>query len=190
MPTANTQIMSESISTKPIGLFYGSSTCYTQMTADKIAAKLELRFGRPMVEIHNIAEDPIALALQYQYLIMGIPTWDYGELQEDWDEIWDDIGELDLTNKPFALYGQGDQEGYPEWFLDAMGFLHSKLNLCGAKPCGYTPVAGFVFEASKALTADESMFVGLALDDETEFDLSEERIDLWLDKVVSEFNLT
>lgn len=172
-----------------IGLFYGSSTCYTQMTADKIAGKLAQRFGRPMVSIHNIAEDPMALALHYDYLIMGIPTWDYGELQEDWEEIWDEIGELDLSGKKFALYGQGDQEGYPEWFLDAMGFLHSKLVQCKAKPCGYTSVDGFNFEASKALTADASQFVGLALDDESEFDLSDARIEQWLDKVLLEFGL-
>tara|TARA_B100000809_G_scaffold263989_1_gene318597 strand:- start:173 stop:736 length:564 start_codon:yes stop_codon:yes gene_type:complete len=175
--------------TAAIGLFYGSSTCYTQMTADKIAAKLEQRFGRPMVDIHNIAEQPIALALHYTHLIMGIPTWDYGELQEDWEEVWDDIAELDLSGKLFSLYGQGDQEGYPEWFLDAMGFLHSALNQCGAKACGYRPTAGFEFEASKALTSDKSHFVGLALDDESEFDLSEQRIEAWLEQIIHEFGL-
>lgn len=178
------------MSNAPIGLFYGSSTCYTQMTADKIAAKLEQRFGRPMVDVYNIAEQPIAQALHYSHLIMGIPTWDYGELQEDWEEIWDDIAELDLSGKQFALYGQGDQIGYPEWFLDAMGFLHSKLAQCGASPCGYRPTEGFEFEGSKALAKDESLFVGLALDDENEFDLSEERIDQWLDQILAEFDLT
>ena len=70
-----------------------------------------------------------------------------------------------------------------------MGFLHSALNQCGGKPCGYRPTAGFEFEASKALTSDKSQFVGLALDDESEFDLSEQRIDAWLEQIIDEFGL-
>jgi len=174
---------------KKIGLFFGSSTCYTQMTADKIAHLLEQRLGQAVVDIYNIADKPIALAMHYELLIFGIPTWDYGELQEDWEEIWDDITELDLSHKKFALYGQGDQVGYPEWFLDAMGFLHSALVRCGASPYGYFPTAGFKFEQSKALTHDKMQFVGLALDDENEFDLSKIRIEQWLDQLLLEFDL-
>ena len=70
-----------------IGLFYGSSTCYTEMVAEKIAAAL----GESTLDIHNIAEVPVSLMAAYDRLILGIPTWDYGELQEDWEDCWDDL---------------------------------------------------------------------------------------------------
>lgn len=168
-----------------IGLFYGTSTCYTEMAGEKIRRVL----GEARVDIFNIADTPIVQAEFYDYLIFGIPTWDYGELQEHWEEIWDDIDSVNFTGRKVAIYGLGDQVGYPEWFLDAMGYLHSKLVHLGAIPCGYWPREGYEFEASKALTADGQWFVGLALDDENEFQLSDERIARWCEQLVREFGL-
>ena len=56
----------------------------------------------------------------------GIPT-DFGEIQEDWEAVWDQLDTLNLEGKIVALYGMGDQLGYGEWFLDALGMLHDKL---------------------------------------------------------------
>ncbi|WP_062065464.1 flavodoxin FldB [Cellvibrio sp. OA-2007] len=175
--------------TKTIGLFYGSTTCYTEMAGEKIRNALHALIGEERVDVFNIADTPIIQTQFYDYLIFGIPTWDYGELQEDWEDIWDELDTLDFSGKKVAIYGLGDQVGYPEWFLDAMGYLHSKLMHRGATPCGYWPRAGYVFEASKALTPDEQYFVGLALDDETEFQLSDGRIQQWCAQIVEEFGL-
>ena len=173
------------MSRAPIGLFYGSSTCYTEMAGEKIRAVL----GEERVDFFNINETPIITAQFYDFIILGIPTWDYGELQEDWEDIWDEIDEVDFSGKKVALYGLGDQVGYPEWFLDAMGYLHSKVVARGATPCGYWPKAGYEFEASKALTPDGQYFVGLALDEENEFALSETRIKQWCEQILDEFGL-
>ncbi len=169
----------------PIGLFYGSSTCYTEMAAEKIRE----RIGAEWIDLHNVADDDIALAEQYDFLIFGIPTWDYGELQEDWENIWDDLAQLDLSGKTVALFGLGDQEGYPQWFQDALGYLHAQILACGARAVGYWPAEGYEFEESKGLTDDGSHFVGLALDEENEFDLSDERLDKWCAQVMRQFGL-
>jgi flavodoxin II len=169
----------------PIALFYGSSTCYTEMAGEKIRACL----GEERVDIFNIVDTPIITAQFYDFIILGIPTWDYGELQEHWEDIWDEIDEVDFTGKKVALYGLGDQVGYPEWFLDAMGYLHSKVVARGALPCGYWPRAGYDFEDSKALTPDGEQFVGLALDEENEFDQTDERIRQWCAQILAEFGL-
>lgn len=169
----------------PIALFYGSSTCYTEMASEKIKDQL----GEAMVDIYNISETPLAEALFYDAIIMGIPTWDYGELQEDWEEVWPDIDDLDLKGKKVALFGLGDQIGYPEWFLDAMGYLHAKLVAQGAQMVGYWPNTGYEYEASKALTDDEAEFLGLALDEENEFEKTEERIATWCGQITDEFGL-
>ena len=168
-----------------IGLFYGSSTCYTEMAGEKIRAQL----GEDLVDIFNINTTPIATAQLYDFIILGIPTWDYGELQEDWDDIWDDINDLDFTRKKVAIYGLGDQVGYPEWFQDAMGYLHSKVVARGAIPCGYWPINNYVYEASKALTPEGTHFVGLALDEENEFSKTAERIETWCAQLRAEFGV-
>jgi flavodoxin II len=173
------------VTQKSIALFYGSSTCYTEMAAEKIAQCI----GEEQVDLFNVADEPIITAGFYRNIIMGIPTWDYGELQEDWEEIWDEIDSVDFSGKTIALFGLGDQVGYPEWFLDAMGYLYAKLKSNGAHVVGFWPVEGYEFEQSKALTPDNSQFVGLALDEENEFEQTEERIAIWCQSLKPHFQI-
>ena len=168
-----------------IGLFYGSTTCYTEMAAEKIRAII----GEDMVDIHNVKESPLSLMTEYDFLILGISTWDFGEIQEDWNEIWDQIGGVTLNGKTVALFGLGDQEGYGEWYLDAMGMLHDELKKSGANIIGYWPKDdSYEFEASKALTEDSSQFVGLALDEDTQDDLTNQRVSKWVSYIKDDFN--
>jgi flavodoxin II len=165
-----------------IGLFYGSTTCYTEMVAEKIQAAI----GSEIVNLHNIKDEPLANCLHYDYIIFGISTWDYGELQEDWESSWSEIKHLDLKDKIIALYGMGDQIGYSDWFQDALGMLHQEIIPSGANIIGYWPNQGYEFSASKALTADESYFVGLALDEDNQYQLTEQRISKWCEQILSE----
>jgi len=167
-----------------IGLFYGSTTCYTEIVAEKIQAII----GAELVELFNIKDKPLSLCLDYDFIIFGISTWDYGELQEDWESIWDDINQLDLSNKIIAIYGMGDQIGYTEWFQDALGMLHDQAKAQGASLIGYWPNQGYEFEASKALTEDESQFVGLPLDEDSQYKLTDERLDTWCEQILLEYS--
>ncbi|OUS09431.1 flavodoxin [Gammaproteobacteria bacterium 53_120_T64] len=169
-----------------IALFYGSSTCYTEIAAEKIAATLKPPL---QVDIYNIATTPITRAADYQHIILGIPTWDYGELQEDWENSWDSIEAIDWLGKTVAIYGLGDQEGYPEWFQDALGYLWTKIDSLGARTIGLTGIAGYRFSASKALSPDGQHFLGLALDEDSQFELSDQRIADWCRQIAEEFNL-
>ncbi|MCE2594482.1 flavodoxin FldB [Motilimonas cestriensis] len=165
-----------------IGLFYGSTTCYTEIAAEKIRDAI----GEELVDLFNIKETPLSKTQDYDVLILGISTWDYGELQEDWAELWQQLNGLTVQGKIIALYGMGDQEGYSQWFQDALGMLHDELLPQGPTFIGYTSVDGYEFEASKALTADGSQFVGLALDEDNQYDLSDERIQNWAIQVLTE----
>lgn len=168
--------------TMKIGLFYGSSTCYTEMAAEKIRDTL----GEDFVVLHNIKDDSVSLMEGYSILILGIPTWDFGELQEDWENVWDSLLSLNLKDKIVALYGMGDQDGYSEWFLDALGMLHSHIKPLGVKFIGSWPTDDYTFTSPKALTADGSQFVGLALDEVIQYDLSEQRIETWCEQILLE----
>ena len=167
----------------PIGLFYGSSTCYTEFVGEKIAKA----FADETVDLYKVGEKPLQLAQNYRNLIFGIPTWDYGELQEDWENCWADLDHLDLHGKHLALYGVGDQIGYPDWFLDAMGYLHDKALVRGARITGHWPIAGYEFNSSQALTQDKQYFVGLAIDEENQFEQTDERIRVWVNNLRQAF---
>ncbi|MEZ8195009.1 flavodoxin FldB [Vibrio cortegadensis] len=167
-----------------IGLFYGSTTCYTEMAAEKIRAII----GEDLVDIFNVKDCDISQMSNYDLLILGISTWDFGEIQEDWSAIWQEVGGVPLKDKCVALFGLGDQEGYGEWYLDAMGLLHDELKSSGAQFIGYWPNEGYEFEASKALTEDNSHFVGLALDEDSQYELSDQRIESWCEQILVEFH--
>ncbi len=170
-----------------IGLFYGSTTCYTEMAAEKIRAII----GEDLVDIHNVKDSTLSLMADYDLLLLGISTWDFGEIQEDWNELWDQVSGLSLAGKTVALFGLGDQEGYGEWYLDAMGMLHDELKATGVNFIGYWPNDdSYEFEASKALTEDQSKFVGLALDEDSQYELSDERIATWVEQVLVEYQET
>ncbi|MCV6588363.1 MAG: flavodoxin [Marinobacterium sp.] len=169
----------------PIGLYFASTTGNTADVAQLLAERL----GHEQVALHDLAADGLAHMESYSQLIMGIPTWDFGELQEDWLELWPELEEMDFSGKQVALFGLGDQIGYGEWFLDAMGLLHDLLQARGATLCGYTSIAGFTFEASKALSSDGQQFVGMAIDEDGQHGETEERVDNWATQLQDEFCL-
>ncbi len=167
-----------------IGLFYGSTTCYTEIAAEKIQAQ----FDNDIVELFNLKDTPLAHSHDFDILIYGISTWDYGELQEDWESHWQEISELNLEGKIIALYGMGDQIGYTEWFQDALGMLHQQVVAQGGYLIGYWPNQGYDFSASKALTEDNSQFVGLSIDEDNQYNLTDERIESWVKQLKTEIN--
>lgn len=174
-----------SVRRAPIGLFYGSSTCFTEITAEHIQSTL----GPQRVDIYDIGLEPLGTASHYSHIILGIPTWDYGELQEDWENCWSQLEDINWQGKKVALYGLGDQVGYPAWFQDALGYLWARVTKLGAITVGLWPVEGYTFDDSKALTSDGQHFFGLALDEENQWELSDARIALWCRQVLREFAL-
>ncbi|WP_406666387.1 flavodoxin FldB [Gallaecimonas sp. GXIMD1310] len=166
-----------------IGLFYGSTNCHTEIVAEKIRDVI----GAELVELNNLKNVPVALMADYDLLILGIPTWDFGQLQEDWEDQWGALDDLELSDKTIALYGMGDQLGYGEWFLDAMGMLKDKLAPQQPRFIGQWPRDGYDFDASKALNADGTHFVGLALDDDNQWKDTDARVQRWCVQILEEF---
>lgn len=171
-----------------IGLFYGSTTCYTEMAAEKIQAQLNSLFDDQVVNLFNIKDTPLKKAEEFDILIFGISTWDFGELQEDWESHWEEVFQLQLEGRIVALYGMGDQYGYADWFQDALGMLHDAIAPTGCQIIGYWPNEGYEFAASKALTEDKTQFVGLSLDDENQFDVTDARIEQWCNQLLEQMS--
>jgi flavodoxin II len=172
-------------STPSIGIFYGSTTCYTEMAGEKIQQQLQSLL-HTSIDFHDIKDVSLSKTHAYDILVFGISTWDFGELQEDWESTWDDIAALNLSGKIVALFGLGDQLGYADWFQDALGMLHDELIVLGCDIIGYWPNEGYDFIESKGLTEDKQFFVGLSLDDENQYDLSDDRINQWCQQLTEQ----
>ena len=172
-----------------IAIFYGSTTCYTEMAGEKIQQTLQKQLGDINIPMFDIKEHALEKSQQFDVIIFGISTWDFGELQEDWESIWDDIKDVNLNGKTVALFGMGDQQGYGQWFQDALGMLHDEICDQSITLLGKWPNdASYEFEASKALTEDGKQFVGLALDEDSQYELSDERIASWVEQVMTEYS--
>ena len=159
---------------KEAGIFYGSSSGKTESVAEQICEKL----GSSVSELHDVAETSLVEMMNYRNLILGIPTWGIGEMQDDWLQAIFVLEGLDLTGKTIALFGLGDQESYPDTFGDAMGRLYDILGNTGCRITGNWSTRGYDFERSAAVMGDE--FVGLLLDEENQGELTELRINEWL----------
>lgn len=167
-----------------IALFYGTQTGNTETIAEAIQAHFG---GDSVVTIYDIAGAEPDDFESYDCIIVGCPTWNIGELQSDWEGFYDELENVDFSGKKVAYFGAGDQIGYTDNFQDAMGILEEKISALGGKTVGYWPTDGYDFEASKAVR--DGKFVGLAIDEDNQSDLTDSRIEAWVKQLQSEFGL-
>ncbi|MBO1346757.1 MAG: flavodoxin FldA [Hormoscilla sp. GUM202] len=167
-----------------IGLFFGTQTGNTESAAEAIQKEFG---GEAVVALHDMAQVEDSDFDNYQYIIVGCPTWNVGELQADWEGYFDDLDNIDFSGKKVAYFGPGDQVGYSDNFLDAIGILEEKISSLGGTTVGYWPTDGYEFSESKALR--DGKFVGLALDDDNQSELTEKRIKTWVAQIQTEFGV-
>jgi len=160
---------------------------FNTQKSKKVAEKIIDAFGENNIESIN-AEDLTKDSIdKYSNFILSAPTWFDGELPNYWDEFLPDLEEMDLSKKTFAIFGLGNQKGYPENFCDAIGLLAEVLEDCGAKVVGQTSIEGYTYESSKAQRGD--MFIGLPIDQENQARLTKNRVNNWVDQLKKEFKM-
>jgi len=167
---------------KKIGLIFSFNTIKTSKNAEKVKKAFGKDFDVDMVNVEEIDEEAF---LSHKNMVLGVPTWFDGELPNYWDEFMPAIEDMKLKGKKVALFGLGDQLGYPENFVDAIGLLATSLEERGAKIIGLTSPEGYTFERSAALR--DGKFLGLALDIENQAALTDERIKTWVEQLKEEF---
>lgn len=167
-----------------LGLVYGSTTGNTEDAAEKIRD----RFDDHIDECLNISGLELTRLQGFDVLLIGIPTWNIGELQQDWDEVFHKLDPVRFDGIRVAFFGQGDQRGYPDNFQDALGILRNRLLELGAQcDIGHWSTDGYHFQRSLGVIDDR--FVGLALDEDGQPDLTDERIEAWCTQLEQELGL-
>lgn len=166
-----------------VGVFFGTNTGNTEEVVDILKEQLEANDFE--VDVHDMASASVDEFGDYDNLIMACPTWNDGELQDDWDAVIDDMKDFDFSGKKVAFLGLGDQDGYPDYFVDAIGMLADVVADKGGSIVGQWPTDGYEFDESKAIRDDK--FVGLPIDQDNQDDLTEERIEKWVEQLKGEF---
>lgn len=164
-----------------VGIIYGSNGGGTESIAEMIQNKLGLES-----ELHDVGTIDMDKLNEYTHLILGTSTWGEGDLQDDWDDVFDEYKSVEFGGKTVAFFGTGDQEGYPDNFVDAMGVLHEVAVNNGATIVGDNwSTDGYEFDESTAIENDA--FIGLAIDEDNQDDLTEERVDKWIEIIKPHF---
>ncbi len=166
---------------KKIGIIYSFNTVKTSQAVKMLVENL----GKENVEPVNAEDITAEKFMEFDNLILGVPTWFDGELPNYWDEFVPEIEDMDLGDKQIAIFGNGDQKGYSENFVDGIGLMADLLEDRGAKIVGFTSSEGYTFEGSRAKRGNK--FSGLALDFENQPRMNKERIKKWVEQLKNEF---
>ena len=164
-----------------IGVFYGSTNGNTAEAAKMIQHQLS-------AQSYDVGKlnSPTELN-QYDVLILGTSTWYDGELQDDWESFMKHLGNAELNGKKVALFGMGDQEGYGSDYVSGMKIIYDVVVEKGAIVIGSWSTEGYSYEHSASVI--DGKFVGLALDEDNQSELTAERIDLWCKLLKSEMQV-
>lgn len=156
-------------------LIYGSATGKTEYVSELIAEQMAPEFDLPRIDVSDLSPQDLA---DYEFLILGIPTWDVGELEYNWADVVEAMGDQRYEELQIAIFGLGDQDNYADTYQDAMGMLYDELVSRGATGnLGFTSTESHTYDASKA--EKDGQFCGLAIDDDVQPELTEERVNAW-----------
>jgi flavodoxin I len=166
---------------RKIAIIYGSTTGNTENVAKTIAEILSAEDVQ-LIEVSKLKAEDVAL---FPNLILGTSTWGVGDLQDDWETALSLLEKSDLNGKTIAFFGLGDSDSYSDTFVDGMGILYETVKDKGCTLVGKMPISGYHFDASKAVVDD--CFIGVALDEDSESNLTSNRLDQWIANILPQF---
>ena len=167
-----------------VGIYYATTTGKTEDVAERLHGFISsAEDPKDVSDVDDLSEFE-----GLHGIICGLPTWNTGADEERsgtaWDSILEDIGELDLSGKKVAIFGLGDSSTYTENYCDAMEELHGYFKKAGADMVGYVDKSSYTFEESKSVIGET--FCGLPLDEDSESDLTDSRLENWANQLRNE----
>ena len=164
-------------------IFFATSTGKTEDVADRLK---ELLPGTEAKDVDNI--DSIDELVSAESLICCVPTWNTGADEARsgtaWDDLVQEIPDKDFAGKSVAIVGLGDSSGYSDFFCDAMEELYTAFLQSGAKLIGKVSTEGYTYEDSKSII--DGKFCGLAIDEDNESELTDQRLQAWVQQINAE----
>lgn len=160
-------------------------------STEKVAGILQEKLGKDSADVFTIKEISEEDFAYYGAFIIGAPTtgadnWEHAH-KTSWHEFFAKIQKADLSGKQYAIYGLGDGVRYPYHFVNGMIDIKKQFDKTAAQHCGAWTTKGYEFRESASIHEDK--FVGLAIDEDNEHELTEGRINGWLDQIKKDFGI-
>ncbi len=142
--------------------------------------------GNTKADLFDLADFELNKLENYENIIMGIATigadvWYDATDTNRWNEFFVNLSGKNLAKHKLAVFGLGDQILYPDNFVDSLGYIRDEVGKLGGKLLGKWPAEGYEFNESEGYA--DGMFCGLALDEDQQPELTEERIHQWINKL-------
>ncbi|MDA3954220.1 MAG: flavodoxin [Bacteroidales bacterium] len=171
---------------KKIGLFYGPLGGSTERVAKKVATAL----GNENVDLVFAKDSKVSDVEKYENIIFGMSTigketWDAEKSANDWDIFLPEVEKADYSNKKVAMFGLGDQITYDLHFVDALGVVAKSILPKGAEIIGKVETDSYDCRESNAIIDGE--FIGLPVNEDFEPELTDERVNNWVEKIKNDF---
>jgi flavodoxin I len=169
-----------------VAIFYGPENGSVHRVAKLLASKIENK--KP--ELIHVNEAVTTDLERFDNIIFGISTvgrdtWDQNFGNVDWSKFMPLVTSFDFTGKKVAIFGLGDHITYAYHFVNAMGLLAKLVIKNGGQLVGRVSPEGYTFQDSDAL--DGGLFQGLPLDEDFEPELTDERLNCWVEQLNREF---
>jgi flavodoxin I len=163
-----------------IAILYGSSSGSTESIANRMKDKFD--GGADLFDVGNASIDEIQ---PYKHLILATSTTGMGDLQDDWESFLPTFSsKMDFTGKTVAIFGLGDSASFSSSFAESIFVLHEELK-DKVKIVGAVPDEGYTYDNSSAVI--DGKWLGLPLDEDNEYNETEDRITKWADQLKTEF---
>ncbi|MFA6701643.1 MAG: flavodoxin [Dysgonamonadaceae bacterium] len=162
-----------------IAILYGSSGGNTESVAKRLNEILD--GNADLYDVANVKLDEIK---SYPYYILGTSTTGIGDLQDDWEGFLPTFKKLDLTDKKIAIFALGDSGSFSSSFAQSMRILYDAVK-DQVTVIGEVEDEGYTYDESDAVI--DGKWVGLAIDEDNEYDLTEDRLQGWSKKLKEVF---
>ncbi len=169
-----------------IAIFFGPLGGAVNRVADKVRDAI----GEDKVEMVPVKTATAADMDKYDKIIFGISTvgsetWHATYSNPDWGKFLPEISKTRYEGKTIAIFGLGDHITYARTFVDHIGLLARDLKKNGATLVGKVPAEVYEFDDSKAI--EDGKFMGLPVDEDFEPELTDERVNSWVEQIRPEF---
>ncbi len=169
-----------------LAIFFGPEGGSVNRVSKSLASKLDEH--KPDLILIN--EATAADLVRYDTIIFGISTigrdtWDQKFGNIDWARFMPIISSFDFTGKKVAVFGLGDHITYAYHFVNSMGILAKTVLKNGGQLLGKVSSEGYDFQDSEAL--EGGMFLGLPIDEDFEPELTDGRLNSWVEQLNLEF---
>ncbi|PLX09727.1 MAG: flavodoxin [Marinilabiliales bacterium] len=141
------------------------------------------------IDIFDLASFNLENIQNYDLIILGNSTvgaenWEDADNNNLWFSFFRELKKYNISNQKVALFGLGNQVLYPAHYVDGLGFLYEELKPSNVNVIGKWPTKGYSFTDSEGVEDDH--FYGLALDEDFEPELTQDRINKWIEQLKKE----